>query len=543
MQTESVTPATAGTRRHLWTLAAGALNTALSLVLLRAGAGPHGNDIYYYALQTRALATTGELLFFDRSPVYRVLLWTNALFNDPVVSVQVLAALTGGVCAAALTALALMPRAAGPQPARRSGIALRLTVVAAALWNPAFFMLQLEFTKNLFALACLTVGLASVAGRPAPTINRLSQLLQLPFGLGMLVLAALSHRLVAAIVLAIALHWVARIVVPRLPKRRGVFTAAIVIAAAAALVGLALAWSRYHDRFDALRLGAFLRRLRSIINADLLPSDRLWYLGLSLFVPIGVPLVLLRYGRWRSSRGAFWIVAWACCFPLLSFDWDGLSFRLLLLAPLMLALGILWPDDCGPVPTAALSPRASGHTGGPDKEAIAPTRGRQIAALALVLLALASLGEGLARFAANKGPDYRAFAGVFTDLPEAASGRRVVAHRGLAGYLWYELGIWAENFAPTNQIERYDRLVYAFRPELLQRYLPEGADPGVLDRFVTRNYLLVPEPLWQTFSRDHRHLTLVQSELNPYQARPVTGFRINAATARVLSPVSYPAPP
>lgn len=533
----------ASVRRYLWATGAGAINTVLSLVLLRTGAGPHGNDIYYYALQTRALATTGELLFFDRSPVYRVLLWTNALIGDPLVSAQVLAALLGGVCAAGLTALALMPRAAEPQPARRSGIALRLTVVAAALWNPAFFMLQLEFTKNLFALACMLVGLAIVAGRPVHTINRLSQLLQLPFGLGMLVLAALSHRLVAAIVLAIALHWVARIVVPRLSKRRGAFVTVVVAAALAAAAGLAFAWSRYHDRFDAIRLGALFRRLRSIGEADLLPSDRLWYFGLSLLVPVGVPLVLLGHRQWRSAGGVFWLSAWACCVPVLSFDWDGLSFRLLLLAPLLLALGILWSDDFGPVPAVTQAARASKQAAASVEKASAPNRRRQIAAVALALVALASLGEGLARFATNKGPDYRAFAAVFADLPAAAAGRRVVAHRGLAGYLWYELGIWAENFAPTEQIERYDRLVYAFRPELLQRYLPEGADPGVLDRFVTRDYLLVPEPLWQAFSRDHRHLTLVQSELNPYQARPTTGFRINAATARALSPVSYPAPP
>lgn len=528
----------AGVRRYLWAAGAGAINTALSLIVLRTGAGPHGNDIYYYALQTRALATTGELLFFDRSPVYRVLLWTNALIGDPLVSVQVLAALTGGVCAAGLTALALMPRAIGPRADRTSGLALRLAVVAAALWNPAFFMLQLEFTKNLFALACMLVGLAILAsaGLRFPSLRTV-------LGPAMLVLAATSHRLVAAIVLAIALHWVTRIVVPRLSKRRVAVVAVVVAAALAAAVGLAFAWSRYHDRFDAVRLGAFFRRLRSIGEADLLPSDRLWYFGLSLLVPIGVPLVLLGHRRWRSAGGVFWLAAWACCVPVLSFDWDGLSFRLLLLAPLLLALGILWSDDFGPVPAVTQTARASKQAAASAKKAAVPNRRRQIAAVALALVALASLGEGLARFATNKGPDYRAFAGVFADLPAAAAGRRVVAHRGLAGYLWYELGIWAENFTPTEQIERYDRLVYAFRPELLQRYLPDDAQPGVLDRFVTRDYLLAPEPLWQAFYRDHRHLTLLRSELNPYQARPATGFRINPSTARALSPVSYPAPP
>ncbi|MDR1177426.1 MAG: hypothetical protein LBK64_01225, partial [Spirochaetaceae bacterium] len=112
------------------------------LIVQRVWQGPSGFDVYYYALQTRAMAL-GGLLFFDKSFVYGVLSLLDRLVQNPVLSSQVLSALSVGTIYGCLLALSFRR---GPSP-------YTCAVASAAVFNPATFYQLLEFTKNNFSLA------------------------------------------------------------------------------------------------------------------------------------------------------------------------------------------------------------------------------------------------------------------------------------------------------------------------------------------------------------------------------------------------------
>jgi hypothetical protein len=117
-----------------------------------------------------------------------------------------------------------------------------------------------------------------------------------------------------------------------------------------------------------------------------------------------------------------------------------------------------------------------------------------------------------------------------------ASGRRIIARRGLSGFLWYEKGVRSENFIPPEEEAPYLRLVYFFSPETLEPYVRDGESRPI----ALGSYTLVEEYIWQRFYRNRQDLRLLKSEFNPYLPRPASGFSINEEIARLMSPVSAP---
>ena len=125
----------------------------------------------------------------------------------------------------------------------------------------------------------------------------------------------------------------------------------------------------------------------------------------------------------------------------------------------------------------------------------------------------------------------------FKSIETLAHGRRLIVHRGLAGFLWYEKGIRSENFLPAEEPAKYLRLVYAFSPDILEFYAEPGDPPPVQ---INKTYMLIEEYIWQRFYHDRRELHFLKSELNPFLPRPASAFLINEKISQVLSLVSDP---
>jgi hypothetical protein len=458
--------------------------------------GPHGFDVYYYALQTKALTRFGQLLFFDFSLVYPVLFLVNCLVKNPVLSVQVLSSLSMAAIFYCLLRMSLS-----------RGFSLYKTAAAVmAVFNPASFYLLLEFTKNSFALALFFLSLLFLRENPLPRLTART-FFGLLFGLG----AFFSHRIILVLGSLFFLHplaeklWAKRSRI-RLSLRLIIAGAGIVLG----ILGLVFWGDFFAARMPPLDIEAPLRRLARLSGPDLLPGERIFYTLLQLSLFFIIPLPLIR--RPFSPAAPLGFLAWIFVFPFLSFSWDGTGFRLLIMAPLFAAP---WFMERNP-------------------KALAVPVG--IVFMAGSILFTAGAVQRLAR---SKGPDYSRYQRDLGGLETLASGRRIIAHRGLAGFLWYEKGIRSENFIPPAEEGAYLRLVYFFAPETLAAYVRDGEPrPMALGR-----YTLVEEYIWQRFYRNRQDILLLKSELNPYLPRPPSGFSINEKTAALMSPVSQPAGP
>jgi hypothetical protein len=252
---------------------------------------------------------------------------------------------------------------------------------------------------------------------------------------------------------------------------------------------------------------------------------------------------MIKKRLFNRSEAVFGVMAFLFVFPFLEFSWDGTGFRLLLLAPLMLAPFLMALEAPGPSLYPAPDSAAEGESSVPKSESSVPREKaarksglvrNSIAALFIAGSVLFTIESAL-KLASSKGPDYKALAEEFASIETLARGKRLIAHRGLAGFLWYEKGIWAENFTPAEESDRYLRVVYAFAPEIFEPYLgPDDAPP----LRISRRYTLVEESLWQRFYREKKNLRFLGSELNPYLPRPASAFAINRDIAILMSPVS-----
>jgi hypothetical protein len=118
-----------------------------------------------------------------------------------------------------------------------------------------------------------------------------------------------------------------------------------------------------------------------------------------------------------------------------------------------------------------------------------------------------------------------------------AVGRSVIAHRGLAGFLWYEKGIRSENFVPPAEAGDYLRLAYFFSPAVFEPYLRDG-EPRPLA--LGGGYTLMEDRIWRRFYEDRQDLAFLRSELNPYLPRPASGFALNERAAALMGPGENP---
>jgi hypothetical protein len=490
--------------RRVLPLAGALLSFAVFLLVLRVWRGPGGYDVYYYALQIKALSRCGELLFYDSSLVYYVLYLINGLVRNPVLSVQILSSLSMAAIYWCLLVMSL-----------RRGFSLYKTAVASiAVFNPASFYLLLEFTKNSFALALffLSLTLLSGGGRRGrgagtggrnffPALLSLVNIKNLPgllFGLG----AVFSHRIILAPVLLFLLHraaggfW-------KEPRFRRAFG---IIAGAAVLLGflaLFFRWDFFSARMPPLDLEAPLRRLLQFNSRRLWPEERAFYILLQLSLFFLIPPALI--SRPFASASPFGLLAWLFVFPFFHFSWDGAAFRLLIMAPLFAA------------------PWLMGR------------RLRSFSRAAGLLLAAGCVffTAGAPQRLAAKGPDYGLYRRELGSLGTLAAGRRIIAHRGLAGFLWYEQGLRSENFVPPPEEGDYLRLVYHFSPGIFEPYLRDGeARPVALGG----GYTLLEDRLWRRFYQDRRDLVFLRSEMNPYLPRPPSGFALNERAAALMGP-------
>ena len=486
-------------------LAAAALSFCVCLIVLKAWRGPCGFDVYYYALQTRALALTGSLLFSDHSLVYRALYLVNLVLNNPILSVQVLCAFS-----IALICFSLM------MMSFRGGASLYKSAVALiAVFNPATFYLLLEFAKNSFAFALFFLAwllLTDENNYLSFSVKNRPSLARFCAGLAILAVSVFSHRLMLALFVCFLVHGAFIFLWPRITQsKHGVQTVVlcgIIIAATIAVVCFFLR-NMILERISIVSLSAPVHRLTQLFSGDLLPGERVFYIAIQITAFLLIPLVVIKGRQFFKPELVFAAIGWLFLFPFLHFTWDGLGFRLLILAPIMLAPWLMQVRP--PFPKAA--------------------------ALVLAVASLYCTVESAMYLAIVKGPDYRAFENTFKSIETYAKGRRVIAHRGLAGFLWYEKGIRSENFLPAGSEDKYLRLVYAFSPEILEPYVQDGEGPPIV---INNTYMLIEEKIWQRFYHDRRELYFLKSELNPYLPRPVSGFVINENVAAALSPVSDP---
>jgi hypothetical protein len=490
--------------------AGGVFAFCVYLVALGVWKGPAGFDVYYYALQTASLVRGGELLFSDSSAVYGALYLLNRVIRNPLVSAAVLSALSLALIYSCFLIIAF----------RKGASLYTVSLAGIAVFNPAVFYLLLEFTKNSFAFSLFFLGYTLLSGpRPDGGTGGIKFQPRRPLfwvksaaGLACLCVSVLSHRVMLVLCLLFLLHGGALVLWRGFRGKkagRKALIAAALLAGAAFLVSAILLRSGILERLSYFSFSAPRHRLVQFSGARLFPGEHIFYIFMQVAVFFAVPFTVLRKKQFDKPEFVFALAAWLFLFPFLRFSWNEIGFRLLILAPLMAAP---WLMD--------LSPRSFSRIAG-------------------VILALGSLlftAEAALRLR-SKGPDYAGYARDFAALETLAKGRRVIAHRGLAGFLWYEKGIRSENFIPPGERERYVRLVYAFSPVLLEPYLREGDPYPVV---INETYTLVEEYIWQRFYEERRDLYFLKSELNPYLPRPVSGFVINPGMAALMSPLSEP---
>jgi hypothetical protein len=437
---------------------------------------PSGYDGFYYVLQTRSWRT-GTPLFADRSLVFWPLAGLSVLLGDVILANKVAAC---GFAAAGAVGMAL-----GTQRFTGSAAA----GLAAGTWwavAPGHLIVSTEFLKNEAGLAVLGILWALLAY--AETSRRAAVAAAVTAALGLAV-----HKLtgvfgaILAVGTGISVLWTHRRpplgALLRQPKvLAGALGAAALLALSVGLLGVL----RFEDfaRFLAPQEGDGDR------FALLWTSRRIHPVHRSALLVAHLLPVALALGLWRTGqvRGAAWVLlAVAVTAPLLPFGFDLTAWRLLLLAfvPAAFALGLL-----------------VAHT-------------RPWTGIVATLLALSTVPFTVPH-AARAEPDYSAWAEVVPVLQaHVPEGHRVVAHRGVCGFVWAVADRVCENFDPTGPPEGWWRIVYGMGEA---RLAPYSEVPPV--RLMT-GYTLVPEVAWRAFRADHVDtLPLVHHPRNPYRPRP-----------------------
>jgi hypothetical protein len=188
---------------------------------------------------------------------------------------------------------------------------------------------------------------------------------------------------------------------------------------------------------------------------------------------------------WRGAPQRVWVPLAALgvlvAAPGLPFSFEALSWRLICMG--FLPLSLLW---------AACRP---GWWAAP-----------------MVALALLQAPTTL-RAHDRRSPDYDAWREVLpTLLASVPPDARLVAHRGLCGFLWAESGLPCENFEPEGDGTGVWRVAYGVGPAPLEAYGGIALLPG---------YVLLAEPEWRRFrSGEGAVRSMVRDPRNPYQPRP-----------------------
>lgn len=113
-------------------------------------------------------------------------------------------------------------------------------------------------------------------------------------------------------------------------------------------------------------------------------------------------------------------------------------------------------------------------------------------------------------------PDYQAWSQVIPVLQaHIPAGDRVVAHRGLCGFVYGAADRPCENFDPVGPAEGWWRIVYGQAVDDLSPYsdlAPVRLRPA---------YVLIPESAWRAYRAAHRgDNPYIEHPMNPYRPRP-----------------------
>jgi hypothetical protein len=431
----------------------------------------NGYDGWYYVLQVRSLVD-GAPLFADRSLVFVPLVALARLTGDAILGNQLAACLFAAVAAAG-----------GALAGWRWTGRLSAAAVAGGWWalSPLHLGVSAEFLKNSAGVAVLSLLLAAL-----PRCERRRGLLAAAISLALL--GPLVHKLTGVLGLLAAVGYTAaRLLGGRRPPRWlwGVVGLGLLAVAAGGLLRPS----------DFLRLlggeGGHTTRLAAFNSTRLINAERV-----ELILVHVAPLALLA-GLWqrrhRAACFALLPLSLAALAPGLPFGWDLTAWRLLLMG--FISTGLI----------AAIGVSSLG-------------RARWPAVAVLLSLGLWQ-APSIVRATQARSPDYSAWATAIPVLRATIPpNSRVIAHRGLCGFVWAEAGIICENFQPSPPHDRWWRIAYGFGPERFVPYV-QGGDPAPV--VAIPGYTIVWEPHWQRFLvEEGENFRLAYDPRNPFRVRP-----------------------
>lgn len=418
----------------------------------------HGYDGWYYVLQTRSILG-GEALFTDRSVVFWLLAALGELTGDVIVGNKLAACLFGG-----LTALG------GALAGWRWTGSLAGGIACGVWWatSPLHLGISAEFLKNSGGVAVLALLIAALAGR-----SRRSMIA----AVGLALLGPLVHKLTGVLgLLLLAGRLLATRTSPRL---------LLAAAGLGALVVLSVGLLRPADLARLLGSEDGAARTMLLHTGRLIAAEKAELLAVHL-APLLLLGLLIRRAELRALGLAVLPLAVLTLAPGLPLGWDETAWRLLLM---------------GFVPVGLV--------------AAALTAGRPAASAAVVLAGLIGLPSAVDA-QRNRSPDYSALLVMIPAIQaQVPGGDRLIAHRGLCGFLWAESGILCENFQPQGtDLSGYWRVAYGFSAERLSG----GKTPPVP---LLPGYVLLHEPDWQDFaSGAGARFSLTHNPRNPHEPRP-----------------------
>ena len=418
-----------------------------------------GYDGGYYVLQVTS-TRAGAPIFADRSLVFDALAGLASLLGGDVVLANKVGAL---VCGAALAGLCAL--AAGRWTGRAEAAALAGLWVATA---PGHLGISAEYLKNEGGLA-LIGGVLALLAAPRGRGDWLG-------AAALAGLAGLCHKVMGGLGLGLLVGaaW----------GQRGAPGLRRSWLAAGLLLPLVLTLVRPED---LLRSGEIAGGDRiTVLMGGRLPSVQLAEVLLTHLCPLGLGLLLYLRPALRGLGLPLLGFALLCTAPGLPFGFDLTAWRLLLMGTIPLAFGL-------------------GAMGA----------GRPRLALALGLW-MALVAPGSVASQAAREPDYEGWAPLLDVIRAAVPVEdRLIAHRGLCGYLWAAGGRRCENFAPQGDPVGWWRVVYGFGEERL--FDPEAPPPLAL----RPGYTLITEAAWRRFvAASGGRYALTSDPRNPYEARP-----------------------
>lgn len=424
-----------------------------------------GYDGYYYVLQVQS-GLAGDALFADRSTVYAVLQGLTLLIGDVVTANKVASCLFG-----ALTTVG------GGLVVLRWMQSPRAMVAVAWLWavSPLHLAISSEYLKNAAGLAVLSGVLALL-----PRVERSRwQLVGLTL---FVVLGLATHKLTGVFgVIACLAYAAMRVLQTRRVSARWIVAGGLVLGLAAS-VGVFRVVDV--DRFMA-GLGRTGARWAPFVDGQLGWGERA-ELALVYLAPLllGVAWIRTRDADKRAMAGALVVVAVACTAPLLPVAYDLTAWRLMLMGFVPVALAVVVVAERSRVALVGF-------------------------AVMMGLLALPAANQRRER-----EPDYASFVDAVSLIQDVVpAGGRLVAHRGLCGFLWVHTERVCENFQPQGDLTQWWRVVYGFGPVHLAPYGTATA--------LRPAYTLMREDDYQRFREAHKErYHLLSDASNPFEVRP-----------------------